>query len=420
MENKTPESGQEAARALHSLLSHANDAKIRRVTEMLDGVPDVKARQTIMEPLRPRLKLLKIPHQLRLERLLFIPFEPLIVPAREWRPGDATIPRTILTAIAGVVRAGLGPDAAAIDAMVAGHRTDEIQVVTLAGEALWPRASAILAGSAEAPSDWAKTGVRETLYQPLARIVAAVLCRAPRLRSLLRDADVAVLNARDGTIAEILRTIADEPAEACAMVVQLILLQSPGAAPLLRRFIAANANSAQKALLSAALAQGTEEALAQLDGPTGIAEVIGSAPLGDIGDHVRRIATLLREVGLDTAASAHRPHLKAIRRKLDAACRARFADGMSSGLVQPLTPGSGAVDQAGQIRMETCIRDLRKLETEVRTAGGASGYDDLLVEASDTVHAAAAAGTLTPVRTCRLIELLSGPEAALALYRKEA
>jgi hypothetical protein len=51
--------------------------------------------------------------------------------------------------------------------------------------------------------------------------------------------------------------------------------------------------------------------------------------------------------------------------------------------------------------------------------GGAANYDRLLLEASAAVMEAAAAGTLTPVRKLRLIEILAGPEAAAALYEQE-
>jgi hypothetical protein len=59
------------------------------------------------------------------------------------------------------------------------------------------------------------------------------------------------------------------------------------------------------------------------------------------------------------------------------------------------------------------------LETEARKVGGAATYDRLLMQASEAVVEAAAAGTLTPVRKLRLIEILAGPEVAEELYRKE-
>jgi hypothetical protein len=293
-------------------------------------------------------------------------------------------------------------------------------VVTEAGEVLWPRAAQILAASTAPPADWSDTGVRNTAYQPLVRAIAAVLRRAPQLRCLLRDADVAALDADERAIAEILRDITDEPAEGCAMIAQLILLQSPRAAPLLRRSVTLSATTAQRALLSKAIAHGTEQALNQMESGTGLVAEIERIHFTDIGDHVRRITAVLSEIGQDTGGSAHVKRLKAIRTKLDEVCRLRFADGLSEGLIQPLTAGSAEVDPAGQVQMEMRARELRKLETVVRTAGGSVNYDALLLQASETVQAASAAGMLTPARKYRLVEILSGPEAATALYRKEA
>ncbi len=88
-------------------------------------------------------------------------------------------------------------------------------------------------------------------------------------------------------------------------------------------------------------------------------------------------------------------------------------------MVAPLAAASGALDGAGQTQLENCTRDLRALEVVARKVGGPASYDQLLLQASDAVLAAADAGTLSPLRKIRLIEILSGPEAAEALYRKE-
>jgi hypothetical protein len=117
--------------------------------------------------------------------------------------------------------------------------------------------------------------------------------------------------------------------------------------------------------------------------------------------------------------AADRPRLYAIRQKLDAACRERFSDGLNTGLLTPLAVAAGPMDGTGQRLMESCGRDLRELETEARKVGGGANYDRMLTQASEAVVKAAAAGTLTPVRKLRLIEIVAGPEAAEELYRKE-
>lgn len=406
-----------ATHALRHALREADDQKIRRITAMLDDVADPAGKQAILDPLRDRLGALRPVRPLRFVRLLFTPFDSLIVPPTAWRPNDATVPRTALAPLAAVVRAGFGAEVSVIDGIIAGHKTDAAAVVAAAGEALWPRAAEILAVS-PAPADWDDTGLRPTLYRPLADAVATVLRRAPRLLSLTQDAAVGALAADRGTVEAILGSIADEPVEGCAMVVALILRQAPLAVPVLRQYVASLPDAAEKAVLLRALGRGVDQVLNQLESPSGAMEEIARAPLAVAGDDVRRLVAFLGEIGDDASSAAHRPRLKVMRERLDKVCRDRFADGLAEGLVQPLATASGALDGAGQTLLEGCARDLRSLETVARTIGGAGGYDQLLQQATETVRMAAQAGTLTPVRTLRLVEILAGSEAAASLYRR--
>ncbi len=411
---------QPAVRALRQDLRVADDQKIKRVIAMLDGVADPKMNQTLLDPLRARLASLNLERPLRFTRLLFMPLDPVIVAPREWQPDEPSIPRTALAPLAGIVRNGLGAEAIFIDKTIAGRKTSAIQQIALAGEALRPRAAEVLAAAAAPPADWAECGLPHKVFQPLTRSIAAVLRRGPQLRWLLRDAEVGVFESAEQAVADILKDIGKEPPEGCALIARLILLQSPHAAPLLRRFIASGADQAAKAMVRRAIDQGTEQMLSDMESDTGLTEEISRGPLANVGAMVRRIATFLHEIEEDSGAPADRPRLHAIRKKLDQACRERFSDGLNTGLLTPLAATAGPVDGNGQILMESCGRELRELETAARKVGGAADYDRLLLEASAAVMEAAAAGTLTAVRKLRLIEILEGPEAAAALYEVES
>jgi hypothetical protein len=156
-----------------------------------------------------------------------------------------------------------------------------------------------------------------------------------------------------------------------------------------------------------------------MESDAGFTGEIQAVALANAGAQVRRIVTFLREIEDDAGFAADRPRLHAIRQKLDQACRERFSDDLTTGLLTPLAEAPGPIDGAGQTRMETHSRELRALETEARKVGGAASYDRLLNEATEAVMEAATAGTLTPARKLRLIEILAGPEAAAALYEKE-
>ncbi len=84
----------------------------------------------------------------------------------------------------------------------------------------------------------------------------------------------------------------------------------------------------------------------------------------------------------------------------------------------PLAALSVPLDGPAQTALESVARELRKLEMMARKLGDPAGYDALLRTASEAVVTAADAGTMTPMRKYRLIEILAGPEAAEALYVK--
>ncbi len=232
MDKAPPKQPLGGMQALQPGLLEADDLKIRRVLAVVDNVADPAINKALLETLRPRLATLRPVRPLRLTRLLFIPLDPLTVPMRGWRPGDATVPRPVLAPIAKIVRSGLGDLAPVIDGIIAGHRADAAQAITQAGELLWPRAAAILAG-ATPPADWVDTGLPPAAYKPLAASVAAVLRRAPQLRCLALDEQQGGLAMDDTAVADILSGIMNEPVAACAMIARLILVQSPQALPVL-------------------------------------------------------------------------------------------------------------------------------------------------------------------------------------------
>jgi hypothetical protein len=405
-------------RALRHELGAADDEKIKRVAEILDQVADPRVNQAILDPLRARLASLNLVRPLRFSRLLFLPLDPLIVAASHWRLDEPAVPRTALAPMARLVRAGLGSEMVFIDRTIAGRKTDATQAIALAGEALWPRAAEILA-AAPAPADWTEAGLSLKVYDLLAQAISAVLRRGPSLYELRRDHDIGVLETNEPAVNAVLQGISAESELGCAMIARLILLQSPQAAPLLRRFVTSGQDKAGGRMVRDAIDRGMEEMLAAMESGSGFTEDIQNVALANAGTQVRRIVSFLREIEEGPGFAADRPRLHAIRKKLDEACRERFSEGLNIGLLAPLAEAPGPIDGANQTKMESTSRDLRALETEARKVGGAVNYDRLLKEATDAVMEAAAAGTLTPVRKLRLIEILTGPEKAADLYQQE-
>jgi hypothetical protein len=406
-------------RALRHELTGADDVKFRRIIAMLDQIGDPAVNRDILDPVRTRLAALKPARPLGFSRLLFFPLDPAIVQTRNWKPGEPTVPRSALAPISALVRAEIGGRASEIERIAAHHKTDVTQAITIAGEALWPLAAAILA-VAPAPADWGESGLRLSAYQPLAHTIAAVLRRATRLRRLVRDEKIGVLAPDSEVLEDLLTGIASEPAEGRAMISQLILVQCPHSVPTFRLIVSSNKHRPERGLLQRAAETGLEEALHHLESESGLREKIGRAGLADVGYDVRQAVAFLSNLEIDAAAVTHRHRAKAIRENLDRACRSKFASGLKEGLVVPLAMASGPMDPAGQTRLETCARNLRALETVARKLGGPSAYDQMLMQATQAVRAASGSGALSGVRTIRLTEILAGPDVAMAMYVRHA
>ena len=283
---------------------------------------------------------------------------------------------------------------------------------------MWPCAAEILE-TAQAPPEWEETGLRLTAWATLARPIATVLRRAPRLRALIRDSEIGAIETDDQILHDILRGTADEPPEGRAMLTRLILEQSPQATSLLRRLVSLSADPAGKAALREAIDVGMERMLTGMEQSDEISVEVARAPLADAASEVRRIAALLGDIETDPGFARHRRRVHGIRGQLDNACRARFAEGLAEGLLTPLSAISGCVDGGGQILLEHRARDLRALEKAGRTMGGGAVYDRQLAEAAEVVLKASETGVLTPARRLRLIEILAGAEAAESIYDLE-
>lgn len=259
-------------RALGADLLQADDAKILRVTSMLDNTPATSVTEAIMDPLRPRLAVLRPSRPLRFTRLLFLPVDPLIVPARTWRAGDPSVSRGIMVALSATVHAGLGDLALELDRMLTGRNTDEFDIVERAGDRLWPAAAAFLAETPTPPPlKWEHTGLPIAVYPAIAKSFAIVLDRASRFHQLLRDVDVGALDPDENAV----RDLPEHPPEGGAMVVRLILESIPHSAPILRRMVTMSQDPMEQRTLQRALDRGIEEMFVHMEDEAGLTKTLG-------------------------------------------------------------------------------------------------------------------------------------------------
>jgi len=404
----------QALRALTRTLAAARDEQIMRVVAMVDGLEQRGAADGLIAPLRPRLAELHPSRPLRFARLLFLPLDPLIVPAGRWRAGSATVPRTALAPLAEAVHAALGPVAETIEAAIARHSLGDKDAVAMNGETLWPLAGAILAAAPALPG-WQATGLPAASAQSLAHGVGAVLLAVVALRGLVAQAEIGV-TLEPEPVQAILAEVAAAGNEPLAMAVAVLLAWLPEAAALLPRG-ASVLGPDGPTLMRLAAARASEVLLDRLEVKGGAEAVLATGSVGETGAEVRRITTLLD--ALDEAGPPERRRrLAAIRGRLEQSCRSRFASGLAAGVAAPLQATGGGPTVEVLAGVEATARGLRQLEGAARRLGGGALYDSMLRDTAAAVWASPADGALGVADKVRLVEILAGSDEADALLAK--
>ncbi len=396
-------------------LSEAPDRHLLEVVAMVDAMPVRGEADLILEPLRPRLARLRPPRPLRFARLLFLPLDPLIVPAPRWRPGDNTVPRTAIPAIAEAVEAEIGPVSAEIGASIEGRTTEDREAIDTAGALLWPAAATLLKAQARPPAGWDATGIARFHYRPLASRIGGLLSQATRLWRLEAAAAQGLVTWEFKALRALLSDVAAFDPEALPMAVAALLARIPEAAPILSD-VAQSMGGGADAILRQASEAAALLLLEQMEAPGGAEARLGGRDLADAGATVRRLGSLLDILDSGHSPRGRRERLNGLRQRIHEGCLSLFAGQLSSDFLEPLRAANGG----DAWDLEAATRGLRTLETEARRMGGGSEYDGLLKNAAQSVRDAGARGALGQASQLRLMELLAGPDAALALLDEDA
>ena len=404
-----------AIRDVNRGLAAARDAQIERVVAMVDAMPVRGEADQIIAPLRPRLARLRPPRPLRFARLMFLPLDPLIVPATRWRPGDHSLPRTAIPVLAAAMEEAPGAVVQSVAAMILGRTTQDRAIVEAAGALLWPHAAAALL-TCPAPADWDTTGLGPRTYLPLARSIAALLSQAVVLRRLTADAAEGLVPPEPGGIQALLAGAWSVNPDVQPMMIALLLAHIPEAAPVLAKLLSSLDQSDQVSMRRAE-ELAAEVLLEQLESPGGAEGQLGGEDLVDVAATVRRLTALLTVLEVDPIPPGRRDRVAELRRRIQTSCQSLFNERLTADLLEPLYACSSPDGAWG---LETAARGLRALETEARRAGGDAVYNGLLRDAADSVRAVVVAGKVGQAGGLRLMEILAGPDVALALLGEEA
>ncbi len=367
---------------LQASLAQAPDTQIARVVAMVDAMPQRGEADTLIAPLRARLAQLRPIRPQSFTRMLFTPLNPVIVSIAEWQRSGVGVPRASLAMLGTVIQATLPHEVGAL--------TPEV------GPAVWPAAATILDG-ADMPAEWPNiTGLAVADYPVIAGVAATVLHEAVAIEKL-----VAGHQATDEIAAHAM--LARSKARGAASldtVIAVLLARSPAPARIV-------ALAAQAAGGDRAAGQAIDRLAASLHG-----EGNGISDLPTAALEAARIAAML--AALENGASPQRrSQLEAIRRDADSLCRRSFSQAMTQTLAMASVAMTASSDDEAVAGMEACARDLRRLESAGRRLGGAEHYECLLSSAAKSI--CNAPGSLGLADQVRLVEILAGPEEALAL-----
>jgi hypothetical protein len=400
-------------RALRRDLVEINDAQLLQIVALIDRMADRGDADGLIAPLRSRFRRVRPPRPLRFARLLFLPLHPVLIAPPLFRAGMPAVPRTALVPLAGVVHAALGPRAREIEAMIAGRVETDTETIQAAGMELWPAAAAALIDAGPS-AGWSLAGLPVALHAPLSRAIAAVLAQASALYELICDV-AAGLPVEPGRVDGFLTRAAPTGQGGWSLVLSVLLAHLPATGTVLHQATQWAARRRDQVLV-AAIEQVLETELTLLEAHgTAMVERLNSADLTTVSREVRRIVDLLDAFAGTSPPAARRARAEAVRRDLDANCRARFADALTEDLLAPLQAMTGPPAADVPPRLEAAARHLRALETVARRLGSAATYDTLLRQTAAAVRGVAADARLQLPDTVRLVEILAGPDAALSL-----
>jgi hypothetical protein len=403
-----------AMRVLSQDILSAGDPQILRIVATVDAMMQRGKADMLIAPLRLRLAMIRPPRPLRFVRLMFHPLDLLIIPAPRWRPGQQALPRTALMPMAEHVRLAMGAAAATIEAEITGHTTADTDLICRQGQSLWPAAAAILAKT-PMPETWDATELGDVSYRPLANAVATLLAEAATIETLGSEAATGLLPPKPTAITAILSRVARANKAVLPMMIAVLLDRLPEAAGLLP---AANMGP-EAAATHAAMEDAAELLLRQLDWEDGVETRIAAGTLAEAGAAAGQIATLLRHLDTANAKPQRRERVRAVRQRLDADCKLRFAAGLQNELLAPLLQVGLSPDASNLHGMEAAARGLRMLETEGRIVGSGSTYDLLLEKAAEAIKGDAMKDKLSLADRMRLVEILRGPDAALEMLDRK-
>ena len=385
-------------------LAQARDAQIARVVAMVDGMPERGAADALIAPLRARLAQLRPARPFGFTRLLFSPFDPVIIPGERWRLGEVGLPRPALAPLGQALQAALPGLSQSIEPSACRVAPDDRSAITALGERLWPAAATAMQSMAM-PANWGQASrLTPADFSELAAVLAAVLAQAPAIERLAASRSLPA----DTAIRALLAQTEPHGGLALATMVAILLARLPVPA----RVLALASESAGAARHPAA-DRAMDHTLASLQASMAD-DAVDNSDATEAAVEAARVAALL--AGLEeggVVSPERRERLGQIRKEADALCRRRFDRAVAATLQQASVVVEVDHEDDMLDTLEVTARDLRRLESAGRRLGSGEHYDSLVKTVSDRFRDHR--NGLGLADRVRMVEILSGPDEALAL-----
>jgi hypothetical protein len=393
---------QNGLRTLSNELLQASDSKILKITRMIDLLPDRGEADLLLQQVRCRLASLRPARQMSRTRLLFVPLDSVVVSAANWRPGDLTIPRSIIAPLSALILAHIPDELPPFDA-------DDQAALTRAGAPLWAAAGVLLADLAIpdhwGTPDWQKQhGLTVPMVTQLVGALRLVLSHAVEIRSLSSQGDPAC----EPTLAALLADAARSGPLGWGIMLAL-LLEVAAPDQVARLALALARGTRLSTTLLAGLDRATSNTLDRME--TQIAEPAPEELLDParLLARVGLISRIERFRRLEQRPAEEQRRVGRLRQTLATANRSLFEQALQSRL-----PGSCAPVEAEAVYlMEAEARQLRRFALAASKLGDGDEYDRLLEQAAVRYTDTSVGTGLTLADRLRLTELLIGSERAI-------
>jgi hypothetical protein len=388
-------------RRLRSELTAAEDSKIHLVLELVDRLEARGEADSLIAPLRGRLAKLKPKRKLTFARLLFTPFNPVIVDTPDWWPDSPAIPRTALAPLARYIQSKLDN---ADPCLPPDMTNDDLESVLALGRTLWPCAAKAVE-DAKVPQQWStETGLRDQDFTALSTALRALFPQVAPLIQLAIDAGKGIDPEPEQLLA-MLQAIAPAGAHATAIFIAMGLGWLPSA----KLFVKIADEFANTIGNSSIANRAVEFVLSEIEQPTAY-----KAGLTTAVEKMRRAAVILEDL-VDSSPNrpGRRNRIEQVRQSVDSVCRESFVAEVANQLVEPSSAIAMANDE-DVAALEDTARALRRFESVAKKFGGTEFYDRHLRGAAQALSPQRDEDTAARISRIRLIEILRGPDAAAA------